>query len=246
MKTNYRKYVNYLERWFPLIWFIISITILISIVFSIQFLKPDTFKVGWNYLVTILKVPLSFLVIGIPIYGIILALKRIYQTEDQLKLFAQNIHLNNYYKHMEEFIKTIIYFRDSYEPTISIGDDLFDNKEKYNDFKERLTSDFLRRLYIKWYGNDFKSNYKIKIDIHNSIKDLYQNIEQYYKSNQNSSYEMRIIDLIVKLGFKPIFIESGFLFDEVHWIFRVCERALEFSNQSVDESKEVRKLLGDN
>jgi hypothetical protein len=241
VRTKYKKYIDFLERFFPLIWILCFIAIILSISFStnkIQIFKLDASEIGWNHLIAIFNVPFSFLLIGIPIYGIILALKRIHQTEDQLKLLSNNIHLNNYYKHMDEFIKTIIYFRDSYNPPVTEGDDLFDSEEKFNDFKERLSTDFIRRLYIKWYGNEFKSNYKIKEDIHNDIRDLYKCIGQYRR-------EMEIIELIKKLGFKSIFIDTGFIYKEIHWIFNVCERALEFSDQTINKAKNVRKYFHD-
>jgi len=83
--------INLIKKWwFPVIWLSINIFLYVTILFTndtIVLWHISLSYKGINHFVEVFKIPLYFFAAGIPIYGIILTIKRIDQSERQLNEF---------------------------------------------------------------------------------------------------------------------------------------------------------------
>jgi hypothetical protein len=73
--------------WYPIVWVMVTLVMIVAINFTDDRIVPFSFNPsseGLTLLVSVFSVPLYFFAAGIPIYGIILTIKRIDQTKKQL------------------------------------------------------------------------------------------------------------------------------------------------------------------
>ena len=239
-KSKLENKVVWLYKNFIKIWFTTGMLIIVSIILSTNQISfgcdsLDGSEIGWAHFINVFKVPLSFIGLGIPIYGIIVTMYRSLQNEKQLELFRQNVNFNNYYRHMDEFLKKM----SSY----------FDKIGGWGDY---TNEDKLRTLYVKWYGAEFKTDFMISRETLNLVEEFYDRLNTLClrTKNVNIPDTMHIIE---KLGFEkqvsissitnltttqPIVID-----DSIHNVIKVCETILKFSNQEVKINKFVKDIL---
>ncbi len=213
----------------PLTWYIIFfISILISLsIYLSQYYKCLLSSSELIDFVTDYKIPLSLFFLGTTIYGIIVAVYRTIQleknlklSEKQFKLFELNISINNYFKHMEEFINMIEFLKES-----GLTKYNFKDWKKYNS----------RELYLTLYGKEFKNNLKIKTK--NEIISLYKNLSHFLRNYRTSDPNLipeefeKIEDDCDKLKLTEILKIQEEEQHKCRKIYSLCESILDFSNE---------------
>jgi hypothetical protein len=236
-KSNLEDRVNWLYLNFIKIWLTIGMLIIVSILFStnqVLLFRFDWSEIGWGHFVDVFKVPLTFIGFGIPIYGIIVTMYRSIQNEKQLELFRQNVNFNNYYRHMDEFIKKTSSFL---------------RKNKFWDGKDE--EDLLRKIYVKWYGSDFKSKFIISNDILNLVKAYYDELNEIYYHEKELDLK-KLKSMVQSLGFETKVPEICFqklenrpegIDGSLQIMIKICESIMEFSNQSIEKNEFVLKKV---
>lgn len=218
--------IYWVVRFFIPVWIGLSSLIFISIILTtpnIKIFNLNFAEKGWEHLINVFKVPISFLGIGIPIYGIILTLYRSIQSEKQILLFRENVQFNNYYRHKDEFIKAMSeHFKSEFE------------------WKKHSLS----RIYILWLGNVYESNYKVKGHILNLLESYYEEI---FRENVDIG---KVKDIVSEVGFESKvhedniirFLESkkdNYITDSIRFI----EKTLEFTGQDIRRSDEAKEFI---
>ncbi len=235
LKSKLEDRVNWLYKNFIKIWLTIGMLIIVSIILStnqVSLFKFDWSEIGWEHFVNVFKVPLSFIGLGIPIYGIIVTMYRSIQNEKQLELFRQNVNFNNYYRHMDELVKTL----SSYHNINQL-------------YGRGAEEDFYRYLYTKWFGTDYNIDFKIPDLILSTVKQFYDEIENVVTKKVELNNE-KIKNMILILGFEKK-IDDGLITELGRCIIqsyvthsiRMCEKILEFGNQSVEKNDLILRLL---
>ncbi len=134
MITFIKKYL------FPIVWSIITLVLYLIILLTserISIWPPLISAKGLSLFVEVFSIPLYFFAAGIPIYGIILTIKRIDLTNKQYTLLMYS----SYYNHLDEFIKSL----DS-----TNFDDIRIISDESKDSQEYL----FRKWHTIWFGND--------------------------------------------------------------------------------------------
>lgn len=234
-KSRFENFIQWLYKYFVFVWVIIGISIFLIIFFNtkqISFLDNDWSEIGWEHFVNIFIVPLTFIGLGIPIYGIIVTMYRSIQNEKQLKLFSQNVNFNNYYRHMDELVKTL----SSYSNINQL-------------YGRGAEEDFYKYLYTKWFGTDYNIDFKIPDLILSTVKQFYDEIENVVIKKVELNKE-KIKNMILLLGFEKK-IDDGLITElgrgrtqsYITHSIRMCEKILEFSNQSVEKNDFILRIL---
>ena len=242
IKNRFKSTLEYKVTWlyknFIKIWLTIGMLIIVSILLStnqISLFQIDFSEIGWEHFVNIFKVPLTFIGLGIPIYGIIVTMYRSIQNEKQLKLFSQNVKFNNYYKHMDEFIKK-----------------LSSTMESNRYWGGKRDEDLLRKIYVKWYGANFDTNFKISDEILHLVKEFYDELNEIY-SQQKKLDLTKLKNIVKKLGFETRVTDIPFkklerqpdgIEGSLQTMIKLCESIMEFSNQGVEKNEFIQgKIL---
>ncbi len=134
---------------FPWIWIFGTLILTLLIYFTsreIQLWPPDLSAAGLNLFVKVFKIPIYYFVGCIPIFGIILTVERMNQTEKQTEILLNNY----YYQHLEKFIANM---KDSVESEI--------NDIRGHNNLPSLEA-FCRMQHRLWYGdmNSFEGKAK--------------------------------------------------------------------------------------
>jgi hypothetical protein len=224
---NSEDIINWLYKKFIRYWSLLGLVIYLTIFNSTNQISFgldgfDFSEIGWAHFINIFKVPLSFIGLGIPIYGIILTMHRSQQNEKQLELFRINVNFNNYFKHKDEFVKRMTpYF------------------ESLGGWRDYTDEDKLRTLYEKWYGSDFKTDFKISAPINHVVHELFDSLNTLYTGKHRVHIET-IRHLIKILGFEnkvrlvslTNFAESPkHIARDIQNVIKVCDTIFKFSNE---------------
>jgi len=149
---------------FPIFWIIITGGLYFMILFTsdeIRIWPPEFTADGLSLFVKIFSIPLYFFAAGIPIYGIILTIKRIDQTDKQYR----ELMYSSYSNHLEDFIESL---KKSNPADIHI----LSNAMKENE--ELL----YRRWHKIWFGNENTFNHFIKDSAIKEVKNLLQSVSK--------------------------------------------------------------------
>jgi hypothetical protein len=125
---------------FPIVWSIITLILYFIILLTserISIWPPLISAKGLSLFVEVFSIPLYFFAAGIPIYGIILTIKRIDLSNKQYTLLMYS----SYYNHLDEFIKSL-------DSTNSNDIRIISNESK--DSQEYL----FRKWHTIWFGSE--------------------------------------------------------------------------------------------
>jgi hypothetical protein len=139
---------SFIRKWkFPIFWCATTAILYFIILFSsneIAKWPPQITADGLALFVKVFSIPLYFFAAGIPIYGIILTVKRLDQSEKQYSLLMYS----SYYRHLDDFIN---YLKQINEPDIRlICGDTSENPEI-----------LLRRWHSIWFGNEKEFTHRV-------------------------------------------------------------------------------------
>ena len=207
---------------------------------NISFGSVDFTESGWALLFRVYKAPFSVFVVGTTTWGIFLAVRRTYQLEKQIeltnkqyKLFEHNIAMNNYYKHLDEFIKVLVDYRKSRALWGSHGSD--------------ADLDLYRELYYLWFGRKYKSSNMISKEVIENVKKLCTLVIEEFKYPEKHVSKpihdlLKIIGFEKKIRYDDIYIGRRSITGLANDALKLCKRILIFSDQ-INEVKEIDTVI---
>ncbi len=232
MKSNhYSKRISFIIRHLYKVLFITSTIIYFGILGSsknVEFFEFQFDENGWVNFITVFQIPLGLLGLLIPIYGILLALQRMYQTEEQLSLQKHNINMNNYYRHMDEYLRTLTSFLKGYGRSFEF------ETGQITELINNMDENFFRVLYQILYGKKYESVHRILPSIKVRLESF---LESYYLflKDQTNDLSDKLFNFACEYGFQDILIkyDSNLDFEiEIGIVVDIYIRSLEFSDES--------------
>jgi hypothetical protein len=157
--------------------------------YEIRIWPPEFTADGLSLFVKVFSIPLYFFAAGIPIYGIILTIKRIDQTDRQYR----ELMYSGYANHLEDFIESL---KKSNSADIHILSNVMKENEEL----------LYRRWHKIWFGNEKTFDHFIKDSAINEVKDLFQNvskIREQISNDQKIAFESleQVKNQLIKVGF---------------------------------------------
>jgi len=243
---------NVIDIFYKNAWWIFLITaflIATSITFSSNFRNSISFPFDENEFKTVVStysVPLTVIGLLIPVYGVIISLRRLYQTDEALKVQHENIYMNNYYRHLDEFIKLFTTIKDLLEKKL-LSPEI--NEINTHDFNEM----FFRTLYQHWFGKRFHSDHKILPDILTNLRTLIETSEKLLtiegptaSDTEFQEMEDELYVCLENLGLTPILRDFSTRTNLIITIF-ITKHIFDFSDQDKSEvvalEQKIRDLL---
>lgn len=226
---------------------------------GISLFKIDLSYNGFNFFQTVFSFPIKIAVGTTTIIGLLIAYDKFNQDARQFKeqfdLQKSNIHINNYYRHLDEFQRSvenlISDIKDS-KLLFFISADESQNRqfqERYsNELCAKVTNHFVSDLFKIWFGHVYDSNLRIR-------EDVLQNVESFYNSFMDRKSSIINLGSIECSNLKPHINELGFnrIFPKgnldnklmkLSLIFRLCKHLLEFDNKNVANDSEIYRCIG--
>lgn len=233
----------------PSTWIIILIITLamsVGIIFCSDELvlgNIDLSSTGWTNFWNLFKAPISVLLGGTTIFGILLAIRRTIILEEQMRLSLEqhkinshNIFMNNYYRHQDEFIKMLRDFRASIRLYGSQGPD--------HDL------DFYRKLYIVIYGKKYESTNTIpneKIELSQRIIDEFLKLFPNQERQRSDFIAKSFQDLgfIDKIPADHVHIGNNTMDANLQDSLKILVKIVEFSDQDniLNNLNELKNII---
>jgi hypothetical protein len=155
---------------------------------------------------------------------------------DQFEISSHNIYMNNYYRHLDEFIRMLKDFRASRMLYGSQGDD--------------HDSDFYRLLYITLFGKNFRSNNEILAEKIEIIQNIINEVLLLWPNEERQGSEV-IARGLRELGFQDkvqgehVHVGGEAMEGSVQDSLHILLKILSFSNQDVEINRiqEIQRIL---
>ena len=205
---------------------------------------------GFKNFMIFFEFPIKLAVFLTTIFGIYLAYKNYTQLKNQFykeyNLHQENINTNNYYKHLEEYIKIINQYINEQISNPRISHPKPDDEYDY----DLITDNFIRSLFRVWFGTDFRKPLQIKNNILENITKLYKicirdfeillDFKKSHFQNTHSIFkELGFIKIAPKISKKY----NDYDIAKLIVILSICKRTLEFINIDILNSKTVYERL---
>lgn len=250
-KNRYEKFIKWLFKktlsnftsffYVPLLILLLIITFGIFVFSIICIFSNNEFITcyhyeGFNNLLIFFQFPIAILAGIVVIITLLNSSIRYIQFEEQFELNRHNIYMNNYYKHLDEFIKFLSDLKETVLKT-----ELKNLRALYKIFK-KLNKQECRELYYHWYGKEYTSKHEILDNVKKNVKEYYETILKCKNKDELSNKRFTILSGIEsKLGFLNFFsrITSD---DSEHLDYcyvYICEKILDFSDDDIMNDKGV-------
>jgi len=228
---------------------------------------PDLSKEGFDYFAYLFSVPLKMLWRGMVVYGIFVATFNLYQAykqfnenknqfDKQFTMHQQNIYINNYYKHKDEFVQYVGFALQNLNLPNSYKrqDDMYLNKVYYVEIdnnKFKISDYIISQLFYIWFWH-IKDNKNELIINKNTLLNVKQLYNEYIVHNNILSEKPKPIaeteinvSIINNIGLSSIIFknDTGVNSAKIKVIFTVCKAILEFDNVSIDNDKKIYEYL---
>ncbi len=225
---NFRKY--FLRFW-------VGGTIGLSILFyftstKIQLLPPDPTAAGFTLFVDTFIIPIYFFVGCIPIYGIILTVERMKQTEKQYNILFHNF----YFQHIDNFKKAMMASLEFEINNLSIA-------------MNKSSESFCREQHKLWYGeNDmFQSWGKpftvyVCEDLFRQIKNIRTMIKDGEKISNKTLDDIskNLSRLEMNIGLKSV---TSLIEENIDELIRSVLKILNFIRESTGKSRKLSPII---
>lgn len=240
---------------------------------DIIFWPPNFSYHGFDNFIKYYSFPIAFAAFTTTLLGIVVAIKKYQQSEEHFnknhKIITQNIHFNNYLKHMEIYTIFMVDYFKYFNRNIAEKDILL---KKNNDtwlpisvsmdnslIRYRLTRGYFSDIYLKWFFRDFSNhinNHIIKPEI---IK-IISSFSEYFLENYNEILQQFNLAHLNIDHFSYIheLMQKIFLFDvtftidkndqpinnfRMKVIIALIKKTLDFSEQKIDNIDILYDLL---
>ncbi len=234
---------------------------------DINFWQPDFSYTGFENFYKFYSFPITLVVFTTTLLGVVVAIERFKSSEKQFEknfqITTQNIHFNNYIKHMELYVIFMVDYFKYAEHNIA-------TKVKYPKPSEyciqvepnnhlienRLSKGYFNDIYLKWFSTEL-NNHKIKPEIMETISSFtkYHNetYEQILKCIDSKEIYSSHLDKIQNLANKLYLIDMNFY--QIHFnniteylsrimiITAIIKKTLDFSGQKLKDIDIIYEIL---
>ena len=242
---------NIIRKAFPWIWIVGSIILTLIIYFTSNKIKlwpPDLTADGLSLMVEIFKIPLYYFVGCIPIYGIILTIERMKQTEERMKISEKQYSImlnNNYYQHLKDFIEALSSTLERHVQNVRSASN-FESKEAFCRIQHEL-----------WFGNVHTFELKVKESTHDIVKKLFDYIasirieldknEGISSPDKEMLYEIRNLLSDLNIHFDNGIIHSigrNAVDSQIQDTLKILIFVIKYSAMQVEIPRSIKKLAG--